>query len=135
MKIYYLLLTVLALSCTSQKVVKSNEGVYKVISISNDGSPPCNLSLTLKEDTYEFKGVTTAKGKYSLGNEGSEKFIIFLGLKYGETDDRYQNEDRDVSGSVLQDTIIIQNYGNSINDFITLRACDEKYIYLVRNKH
>lgn len=109
-------------------------GRYDAIPMQSD--TVCNLHIQLDEKRriYNFTGELTASGKFLIQKEGNERFIVFKGLKMSYVDSRFSDQTSDVSGSLLQDTIIIQNYGNAMNDFMSIGICDEKYLYFVRGK-
>lgn len=117
------------LSCTTKKNQNNNVAIYKAELVESEKA--CDLQLVLNEPkrTYLFSGVLNADGSYIKLRIGGTDIITFNGLDYLEYDEKAK-----VSGHILQDTIIIQNYGNSMNEYTKINGCEEKYIYLVKQK-
>jgi len=86
------------------------------VNISKTGD---SYSYTLTSDGKEYKGTAT------LANQEAETYITFEGKI--ET-----NEPKAVSGLFQGTSIMIQNYGNAMNEFHLFKNCDAKYIELVK---
>ncbi|MGY4537855.1 hypothetical protein ACVW0P_002274 [Mucilaginibacter sp. UYNi724] len=101
------------------------EGCGIVVIITKKGAG-YQYQLTTPEHTYE--------GKFSL-DQSADKVsdILFGGITYAESDG---DEKRvGLGGQLSGDTITIQNYGNSMNYYVALGDCSEKYIRLVKIKN
>ncbi|UOQ67004.1 hypothetical protein [Hymenobacter volaticus] len=99
------------------------EGTYTV-----QDTAVCSLSITITKqaDTYSFTTSTT-RGLVQIEKQDSETYFTFLGLK--GTDPKADVE------AVWQDTVlVIQNYGNSMNEYLRFAQCDAKYLELVRQQ-
>ena len=117
-------------SCASKRIYDS-EGVYK--SVPMESEEYCDLNLVLTGNTYEFTGSSSETGTFKIRRYGRQDIIYFGGLQYSQTSD-FQFEDMEVSAVFTPDTIVIENRGLGTADFIKLGNCNEKYIYLVRQK-
>lgn len=112
-------------------------GKYKTVSLGG-GEKPCPLELGISENkntfSYHFSGhEIDEKGQAIVHIDTiSPPTINFLGLKI-ESEADNPHEPETVAAEWKGDTIIIQNYGNSMNEF-TVLDCDAKYIYLVRKR-
>ncbi len=106
----------------------------------------CNIKVMLSKvpGGYQYHlayDTLSYKGQISLDRRADHTTgIVFKGLPYAETsmddDDDGTNarNSSEVGGELQGDTIIILNYGNSMNYYIQLEGCGLKYIRLVR-KH
>lgn len=118
-------------------IIKHNTGAatYKTIQYNSVYSP-CDIQIKLEKVNNKLQYKITGKANSGSGEaeivvDGNGNYIVFKGLKYIEYDENIKGYP-DVSGSVKGDTIIIQNYGNSMNNYTKLNGCEEKYIYLVK---
>jgi hypothetical protein len=82
------------------------------------------IGITKRGSSYFFssEGVT---GKVSVSQEGSETYFTFVGLK-GE------QPSEDISAVWQDSVLLIQNYGNSMNEYTRFGGCDAKYLELRR---
>lgn len=88
----------------------------------------CALSITITKqaNTYQFVMGET-HGQVQVDRQGSETYLTFLGLKGADPQDNVE--------AVWQDSlIVIQNYGNSMNEYTRFEQCDAKYLELVRQR-
>lgn len=79
----------------------------------------CDILIRLNEDaSYQMilQGTDSLRGIYDIVSSGDEIYIDF----------------DEISGLYFNDTILIQNYGNAMNEYIHFDFCDEKYIYMIR---
>lgn len=100
-------------------------GVYK----SNKTGEGCNLTITLtkENETYEY---------FLTGEHHDQEGIAII----EKTDAVYITFDgpvgnhkaKTVSGQIEGNTIKIQNYGNSTNEYHFFVDCDEKYLQFVK---
>ncbi|UOG75734.1 hypothetical protein MTX78_03855 [Hymenobacter tibetensis] len=88
----------------------------------------CSLSITISKqaDGYHFTSGGT-QGKVAVMQQGAETYLTLLGLKGTEP-----QIDIEVA---WQDTmLVLQNYGNSMNEYTRFGQCDAKYLELVRQR-
>ncbi|WBA41801.1 hypothetical protein [Hymenobacter canadensis] len=71
---------------------------------------------------YSSEGVT---GKVDITKEGIETYFTFVGLKG-------QEPPEDISATWQDSVLLIQNYGNSMNEYTRFGGCDAKYLELRR---
>jgi hypothetical protein len=130
MRILFTLTILLALaSCgqTSKKQFDEYTGSYKTI---DQESCPIVLSIFSQKDELHYKITTSSRelvGQLVIikqDNEVSLRFVDLLG----------DNPKDEVSGLFNNDTIVIQNYGNAMNQYIVFSECGTKYIELVRSE-
>lgn len=151
MKDYIKILLVLMLvSCgktTSQlPAMKNNKvtkdpisGSYNITSAQNEEIPSCNLHIDIVQSGKEYRYHLTTnqrniKGQVKILQEKSnpkELGLEFIDLPYDSYDERY-NDRPNVGGILVNDTLTIQVFGNSMNEYVKLGECEDKYITLVR---
>lgn len=124
------------------------EGIYKHVG-TEYGSKPCNLTLTITKKNgqyyYNLKSdLRNLNGKVSLYRslEENETSIMLEGIEWAEyrgeisneDDENYQEKELElpigINGSFVENEITIQNYGNSMNYYLKLNDCGEKFIRL-----
>lgn len=115
---------------------------------SIDGGCPISVIIWKSPTGYRYK--LTNDQKHYAGNIKLEKEadqgtgIIFEGVPYSEYEgDVSQTDDQadrpqltqpvGVGGLLNGDTILIQNYGNSMNYYVQFGGCDSKFISLIKN--
>ncbi|WP_299897196.1 hypothetical protein [uncultured Aquimarina sp.] len=82
----------------------------------------CGLEIKLTGDQYHLK---TSKREHTGTYKIQDGYITFKGLLA-------DNPKREVQGSYSKDEIVIQNYGNAMNQFTVFEECsDQKYLRLV----
>ena len=98
-------------------------GVYK----SNEKGCGFTISLTKENEVYKFtfKGEGIDASGIATFEKTDAVYITFDG-KIGE------NEPKSVSGQVNDSSIIIQNYGNAMNQFLFFKSCDLKYMEFLK---
>lgn len=96
------------------------------------GSVPtsCNLIIGLSQDDSQsvYKVTTDARSATGIFLKSGQQ-IIFSGLYAA---DSFGDSKIEVSALMEGDTLLIQNYGNSMNPFTLFSECDEKYLSLDR---
>ncbi|MDF1548149.1 MAG: hypothetical protein P1P88_10035 [Bacteroidales bacterium] len=105
--------------------VNDYSGVYKV---SGENSCPLTLTITKQSDVYE----------YHFGGEGFKRSgrLIPEDL-HGEIYFTFEGplaktDPGTLEGKYVNGTIVIQNYGNSINEYNHFKQCEAKFIELVK---
>jgi hypothetical protein len=150
-----LFLTVVLISCqnsenkevenapTTASLLFDIEGVYTF----SDTLSKCYLTLEIAKEielyTYNLKTTTRSlSGEISLEeNEDNDAYFLILnGIEwseyYGALDENSEPIDQDIElpvgleGTIVENEITIQNYGNSMNSYLQLVECDVKYIHL-----
>jgi hypothetical protein len=96
-------------------------GVYKTSADS-----PCNLFITITKQGNDFNyqlayNNKTYKGKLIIEDKEGTTFFSFD----GKIED---NKPKSVEGQFVDGKIMIQNYGNAMNEFQFFKACDDKYL-------
>lgn len=91
----------------------------------------CNIALTITKDKsgfkYYFKGDNLdLEGIAILSNEDGTYYVTFDG-PIGNY------PPKTVSGQFSENTLTIQNYGNSMNDYTYFKDCQEKYLEFKKN--
>jgi hypothetical protein len=131
-------------------------GYYKTV-IEEDQSGACELSVEIYKTQagygYRFKSdVRDTIGEVSLiRDDRDEVYLVFEGLPWDSYEGDITDEMGDTSEGVigtdsmevpvgvdafcLDDTLVIQNYGNATNSYNKIGECDRKYIYLIRQHH
>jgi hypothetical protein len=123
----------LILSVQQQQNEPQLEGIYTGTS--------CKMSIELKavKQGFSYHLVTnkrSLKGTalISINGTGRQKQYI-VQLKGAEMDEPSElRKNPYISFSLSADTITLQNTGNSMNYYVQLQECDEKYITLVKSK-
>ena len=112
---------------TNDKIPENDTNVVPLISIGKyrsinengefeDGG--CAIEIEIKENskyTISIRDIQYKKGIYYVLIE-EDTYINFENLQ----------------GLYYNDTIVIQNYGNMMNEYIHFESCDKKYIYLTK---
>ena len=107
-----------SLNYISKQEYKNVDGTYKL-----EGNNDCNLIITLKNNNYVLKSTKrTNSGEFEVLEE-KDVLISFKNL-YGDDPReqfyaKYENE-----------SLFIQNYGNSMNQFTRISECSSKYLIL-----
>lgn len=97
-------------------------GAYK----SNDNKCRLDLTVTLKDGSYLYRFSTAKRkqnGKLEISQTDGGTYLTFKGL-FGA---RPKTE---IQGLYSDGKIVIQNYGNSMNDYLRFKECDLKFIEL-----
>jgi len=130
---------------------ESVEGIYETQSEGNE-SDDCVIRLELSKikDGYSFFFKTKIKnihGRAHFTTDASgEKYLVLEGMLWDEYEgDVSDQEDSDsesnskeleapvgIEALYVEDTLTIQNYGNSMNSYTKISECDRKYIQLIK---
>jgi len=115
--------SILSLSLLSQGVAAANlPGTYESAEAID-----CALRVTVSSrgDRYFYHLKTSERdARGTLQSENEENVINFMGLRADYP------EKTTVSALYLDGAILIQNYGNAMNEYTFLSECDQKYIEL-----
>lgn len=102
---------------------------YSGVYISGKTGEGCNLTITLTKENETYKYFLTGEHHDQEGIAIIEKtdavYITFDG-PIGN------HKPKTVSGQIEGNTIKIQNYGNSMNEYHFFVDCDEKYLEFVK---
>lgn len=136
-------------STTAKKDNKQIEGVYTAEPINDEvGNCDITVTITKKKQDYFFSLETDSKtinGKVTLtkNKETANTIIMFEGIPWDEYEgnlDAADSTDTEleipigIDGMLKNDTITIQNSGNSMNSYTKFLECGYKYIHLVRKQ-
>jgi hypothetical protein len=115
-------------SLTTNKQSNSPDysGVYKTSAES-----ACQLSITITKQGQDFNyqlayNNKTYTGKVIIEDQEGTIYFSFDG-KIEE------NEAKSVGGQFIDGKIMIQNYGNAMNEFQLFKSCDEKYLEFIKS--
>jgi hypothetical protein len=129
------------------KSAKQIEGTYVVINEPGE-SDKCTMTIVIEKTSggYTYKFNTESRslsGKLSVeATEGKDGYYITLeGIEWSEyegaLDDQGEAESKEplalpvgINGVIQDNEITIQNTGNSMNYYVKLEDCGEKYIRL-----
>ncbi|PIF46644.1 hypothetical protein CLU96_3682 [Chryseobacterium sp. 52] len=100
-------------SAYSQNIIK---GDYSTI------DSKCKLNLKIAANNYFVfdSGKKKVKGILKISKEDNILYIDFI---------------NGIGGMLQNDTISIQNSGNTVNEYTHFKECDEKYIHLVKKNN
>ena len=104
--------------------IEDYSGAYN----SNDSKCGMDLTITLKEGSYLYRIKTGKKkqsGKMEITQTDGGTYLTFKGLLGA----RPKTE---IQGLYSDNKITIQNYGNSMNEYLRFKECDLKYIELTK---
>jgi len=86
----------------------------------------CPLSIAVAQQgshyTYTYQGT---RGRVEIVNDVAETYFTFIGLKG-------QEPEEDITAAWQDSVLLIQNYGNSMNEYTRFASCDAKYLELYR---
>ena len=129
MKNSLLILTLFIISSCGQTKKKDIQteytGTYKT-----DTAKDCviELIITSQSDGYHYKIKTSTReqeGLLEITKIEQEVYLKFIGLLGTEPKD-------EIEGQYTNKTIVIQNYGNSMNQYLNFSECDIKYLELLK---
>jgi len=90
----------------------------------------CNLIVGLSQEGRHFKYKVTTDTRTAMGDfVKSSQHIIFSELYASKS---VGNSKIEVSALMQGDTLVIQNFGNSMNPFTLFSECDDKYLSLLK---
>jgi hypothetical protein len=110
-----------SLTTNNQSSSSDYSGVYKTSAES-----ACQLSITITKQGQDYNYQLTYNSKTYTGKmiiEKQENEIYFS--MDGKIE---ENEAKSVGGQFIDGKIMIQNYGNAMNEFQLFKTCDEKYL-------
>ena len=103
-------------SILSQEITKDSvENKYVLTKCENS-----RFSINISGNLFKIldRGKTISKGKIKIDKTENPN-MFFLGK---------------IEGAYYKDSIVIQNYGNSMNEYSHFTQCDEKYITFIKSK-
>ncbi len=116
----------LLLSCGRNDNDSTNEqtdfsGVYNGIAENN-----CNLTIIIKKENSGFSYIISGDNIYNTGKitvekEDGKNYLVFSG-KIGD------NQSNSLRSLHEKNTLSIQNYGNSMNEYVFFKDCNAKYL-------
>jgi hypothetical protein len=132
----------LLMACNTQKTEnsednKSADTLIKSENIATDYSgtyktedATCTLSIVISKSENQYSYVITEtkkeyKGNLSIENSDGEVYFTF-DSEIGD------NKAGSISAKYENNTLIIQNYGNAMNEYHFFKQCDLKYIELTK---
>jgi len=143
--------TVLAKPALSAPTADAIEGHYISSALEDGAAPGCQITLDIVKRQaqyfYTLISDTTYKGKVSISKseDGKESYVTFEGIEWAEYEGDISNDSEEereqkpvmklpvgIDGQLQDKEIIIQNYGNSMNYYVKLAGCGDKYIRLVK---
>lgn len=126
----------------------SLEGIYEADTASAPSLPACHLRITISRngEGYDYRiqtGLRDISGPLSVNSEGKQVYITLENLPWAEYEgtvttsaDEIPQRNKDVPVGIEavwhEGEITIQNHGNSMNYYVKIHECDQKYIFLVR---
>ena len=114
-------------SAQNKKIGNEYSGTYRL-----SDKKICDLVITISIDgndyIYAIKGNGfKSTGKLSFKNSDGEAYLDFNGT--------LRSGDKSVVTGLYQDKrILIQNYGNSMNQYVCFKSCDSKYLEFVKSE-
>ncbi|MBS7567017.1 hypothetical protein KHS38_21615 [Mucilaginibacter sp. Bleaf8] len=121
-------------------------GTYKAAPADGE-TKACDLSVQIRKlngaYAYTFhmnSKVYKGKVKLEKGDNKGEVYVTFMGIELAEYEGDEDEEKRPVkkpvgiSGLWSDNQITIQNTGNSMNYYVQIAGCDQKYISLVKTE-
>ncbi len=109
----------------SKSVDVDYSGVYKL-----SDNQVCDIVITIKKDnsgyTYSItgKGVKNS-GKLSVVKDGKNIYLAFTGTKRS-------GDNAAIEGLYSEGKITVQNYGNSLNQYVCFKKCDVKFLEFIK---
>jgi len=106
---------------TEQKSAMDYSGVY-----TTSAESLCKITLTITKAAEEYSyQISMDKLNYT----GKIIFEVTEGQTYLAFDGQIgDNAPKTVSGQLMDGAIMIQNYGNSMNEYHYFKQCDEKFL-------
>ncbi|WP_159092368.1 hypothetical protein [Aquimarina sp. Aq107] len=125
----FFILLLFTINCKSKKSVVQNTIIEQKKPGFFDGKyqykkDDCLLTINISNLVYEIK-TQNLQHTGELEIEYHDKSILFQFKElYGEYPKRI------ITAEFINDTIVILNYGNAMNEFVRFSECDTKYIEL-----
>jgi len=130
MKNVLLILTLFIIASCGQskkKEVQGYDGTYKT-----DTAKGCliELIITTQPDGYHYKIKTSLReqeGLLVITKSEENIYLTFTGLLGTEPKD-------EIEGQFINNKIVIQNFGSSMNEYLNFSECDIKYLELIPSR-
>ncbi len=123
MAVIMILFISLIISCgqTTNKNSQEYIGTYQTI-LENE----CSIAITItsNDDGYHYKITSSTieqEGRLEISKTDTEVYFKFIGLIGAAPKES-------IEAQYINETIVIQNYGNSMNEYIKFSECDVKFI-------
>ncbi|MCZ4244897.1 hypothetical protein [Pedobacter punctiformis] len=107
---------------------KQIAGNYSVSNTESEGNCKIDIKISYVKGEYLYFLKTDKRkrnGKIYFSRSEDGNYITFSGLPGDENQG-------DLQGLLNEGKISIQNYGNSMNEYVRLSECGDKYIHLVK---
>jgi len=110
---------------------KADETDYSGIYKSAD-SEACNIVITIKKVksgyAYAIDGTgVKSTGKLAIVKDESETYLVFTGTKRS-------GDKTAIEGLYTGGKILIQNYGNSMNQYVCFKKCGDKFLEFIKGE-
>lgn len=111
---------------SEKKAVDENySGTYRLTD-----AKVCNIIITIKKEKSDYSHAINGTGVNSSGRlgvvkDGSGTYLVFSGTKRS-------GDKTAVEGAYSDGKITIQNYGNTMNQYVCFKSCDAKYLEFVK---
>ena len=111
---------------TSQQAVPNEPNYVGTYTVQD--TAVCALTITISKQANGYRFATgTAREQVRIELQDTQTYFTFVGLKGAEPHDNIE--------AVWQDSmLLIQNYGNSMNEYTRFEQCDAKFLELVRQQ-
>ena len=116
-------MTISSCGTTNRKDIQEFTGTYK---LEDNNNCFIELFITSNKDNFQYRIKTNKiekEGRLEITKNENEVYFKFIGLLGTETKE-------EISGQYMNKKIVIQNYGNAMNQFIRFSECDMKYLEL-----
>ena len=129
LKIILLIVTLFFVTSCGQATKKDIQENY-IGTYKTDAAKGCAIELivTKQSDGYHYKIKTSAReqeGNLEITKIEQDVYLRFDGLLGIEPKD-------EIEGQYINKTIVIQNYGSSMNQYLNFSECDIKYLELLK---
>jgi len=101
-------------------------GSYRLV---EDSSAVITIKLALDAGVYTYIVSVDSKdytGTVTIDKQDTDTYAVFDGIIEG-------NPAGAISGQLVDNSIIIQNYGNADNEYLYFKSCDSKYLHFVKS--
>jgi len=118
---------ILLSSCgqANKKALQEYDGTYKT---NNDTNCPMVVVISSQSDGYHYRiktSTTEQEGLLAITKTDQEVYLTFSGLLGAEP----KNE---IEGQYINKSIVIQNDGNSMNQYLNFSECNLKFIEFLK---
>ena len=108
------LVILLFITCSTYAKDINLTGIYK--------NEPCNISIEIAKNTNK------AKYFYKIVDNNQTKSQGYISSIKSNGEDGFYIKFKKINGMYENGSIVIQNYGNSMNEYIYFEDCDSKYL-------